>query len=72
MNRLAYLHFVRSGYVILHDGALSAMGRSSFGWSRSSSYYPTARYLHFNDPDMAPSDGPNNRWYGLPVRCLVY
>ena len=71
------LYFVRSGAVYLNLGALRGYGESGWGWSRSAVAYgsatsATAYHLYFNPSDVNPSGGPRNRWFGYPVRCLVY
>ena len=71
------LYFVRSGNVSLYLGALRGYGESGWGWSRSAVAYgsatsATAYPLYFNPSVVNPSNGPNHRWNGVPVRCLVY
>ena len=71
------LYFVRSGWVNLNNSALRNFGLVGYGWSRSSVAYSSATsanayYLLFNADTVYPSFGPFNRYYGFPVRCLVY
>ena len=69
------LYFVRSGYVYLNNGSLRYFGLSGYGWSRSSVAYSSATSanaynLKFNAGTVYPSNGPNNRWNGFPVRLF--
>ena len=71
------LYFARSGNINLNFGALRGYGESGWGWSRSAMAYRSATsanayLLVFNPSVVAPSYGPYLRWYGFPVRCLVY
>ncbi len=71
------LYFVRSGHVHLVYGALRCYGESGWGWSRSAVAYGSAAsanayHLYFNPSVVLPSRGPDNRYHGFPVRCLVY
>ena len=71
------LYFVRSGSVFLNTGALRAFGLDGNDWSRSATAYGAGAWdakafsLHFDASGVRPSD-INVRWFGLPVRCLVY
>ena len=70
------LYFVRSGTVPLNNGALRGYGESGWGWSRSAVAYGSATSanaypLYFNPSVVNPSNGPDLRYYGFPVRCLV-
>ena len=71
------LYFVRSGDVVLNTGALRDFGVNGYGWSRSATVYGAgtwdakAFYLYFGASGVNPS-GNYVRWYGFPVRCLVY
>ncbi len=72
------LYFVRSGNVHLNNGSLRDSGRTGYDWSRSAVAYgvgtwaANAYYLAFDLSTVYPSYGPDNRYYGFPVRCLVY
>ena len=71
------LYFVRSGAVNLSFGALRAFGIAGYAWSRSAVAYRSATsanayLLYFTPSVVHPSDGPDARYFGLPVRCLVY
>ena len=71
------LYFVRSGNVYVDYGALRGYGESGWGWSRSAVAYGSATsafayQLYFNPSVVHPSNGPFYRYYGFPVRCLVY
>ena len=76
--RLAYLHFVSSGDVGLGNGSLRNFGRNGNGWSHSAVAYGVGTWaanayrLAFDPSTVYPSYGPDARWYGIPVRCLVY
>ncbi len=68
--------FVRSGFFNLDYGSLRNFGNGGWDWSRSSVAYSSdtsagAYYLLFNAGTVYPSHGPDNRWFGFPVRCLV-
>ena len=69
--------FVRSGNIGLNYSSLRYLGRNGFVWSSinitySTSTSATAYLLSFNISGINTSGGLNNRWDGLPVRCLVY
>ena len=71
------LYFVRSGLVYLVYGSLRRFGFYGYDWSNTSMTYwsatDTSAYsLNFSPSGIYPSDGPYDRWYGFPVRCLVY
>ena len=71
------LYFARSGVVNLGHGSLRAFGVDGYGWSRSAMAYRSATWanaynLGANASGVYPSSGPNGRWVGYPVRCLVY
>ena len=71
------LYFVRSGDVHLTNGSLRLSGLIGYDWSRSAVAYSSATlaysyWFEFNTSESRPSTGPHNRWYGFPVRCLVY
>ena len=68
--------FVRSGNVNLNNGFLRNAGINGYDWSSmaaafTSSTSATAYNLNFNASGLNPSNGPNNRWNGFPVRCLA-
>ena len=69
--------FVRSGDVDLATGALRDFGINGYDWSRSAmasgagTWGAKAYYLGFRASGVNPSGGPNNRYFGFPVRCLV-
>ncbi len=71
------LGFVRSGTVDLNTGALRNFGVNGYDWSRiatvhgAGTWAARAYYLYFNASGVDPSSN-YVRWYGLPVRCLVY
>ena len=69
--------FVRSGRLNLtvSAGTLGYAGVSGSWWSSRAAAYTsstsaTAYYLEFGGSSVYPSNGPNNRWYGFPLRCL--
>ncbi len=69
--------FVRSGSISLDYGSLKAAGFNTQDWSNSCQVYimpngGTAFLLTINDHETLPSHGPHQRYYGFPVRCLVY
>ncbi len=69
--------FVRSGWIYLNENMLVGHGQAGWNWSRSSDAYSSATsanayYLTFNAGTVYPSSGPHARYYGFPVRCLVY
>ncbi len=71
------LSFVRSGGVALDYGSLRRFGLNGYGWSSISVAFTsvtsaTAYALAFNASGVYPSDGPNARWVGFPIRCLAY
>ncbi len=71
-------YFVRSGTIsFLANGSLRRFGRDGYDWPRSTKAYSSstsARVYYFGFyPDTVNSSlGPDDRWRGLPVRCLVY
>ena len=71
------LGFVRSGTVDLNTGALRNFGIHGYGWSRIATVYGAGTWdakaydLYFGASGVYPSSD-NVRWYGFPVRCLVY
>ncbi len=71
------LYFVRSGWVNLNNSTLRSFGHNENVWSRSAAAYSSATSalaypLYFNPSAVNPSHGPVDRYYGFPVRCLVY
>ena len=71
------LFFVRSGRAYLSSGALKYLGNTFNYWSNTSSdasiiANATSYYFNGASSGLNPSNGPYSRWYGLPVRCLVY
>ena len=68
---------VRSGYVHLYTSAVRFFGYAGRSWSNVSINYSSATnakayHFDFNASDVYPSAGPASRYYGHPVRCLVY
>ena len=66
--------FVRSGIVLLSHGSLRNFGINGYGWSSASRAFTsvtsaTACNLGLNASGVAPSNGPNFRWFGFPIRC---
>ncbi len=71
------LYFVRSGNIVLSAGELTLAGHYGRAWSNTAAGYgpsswDAAYYFIFDTWASYPSHGPNNRWDGFPVRCLVY
>ncbi len=70
--------FVRSGNLNLpgvSGATFRNAGINGYGWSSRAAAYTsstaaTAYNLGFNASDVYPSNGPNNRWNGFPLRCL--
>ena len=65
--------FVRSGLVDLYRGSLRDFGFNGYGWSSSSVAFSsvtsaTTYHLTFNASGVNPSSGPDNRYYGFPIR----
>ncbi len=78
--RIYVVNFVRSGYIELPKtaGRLRNAGNNSLAWSSVASAtrndgasVPSAYYLHFFGSNVNPSNGPDYRWYGFPLRCLA-
>ena len=68
---------VRSGNLNPNDGKSWNAGINGYWWSSrgSSTRYdgvatPSAYNLNFNATGVYPSNGPHNRYYGFPLRCL--
>lgn len=81
VNIRSALFFVRSGSVYLPNtaGTFGYAGHSADYWSSrgSSTRYdgvttPSAYNLNFNATGVNPSNGPNNRYNGFPLRCLLF
>ena len=58
-------------------GSLRALGSGGYAWSSTNSAYwePTSAHAYFFRFDLSSvssSGGPNARYLGFPVRCLVY
>ncbi len=69
-------YFVRSGWVNLNNSTMRRFGHDGHGWSKNPTSYssPTSANtynLAFTASGVNPSAN-YSRWYGLPVRCLVY
>ncbi len=73
--------FVRSGNVdpTVAAGTFRNAGINGYDWSsRGSSTHangsaiPSAYNLNFNATTAYPSNGPNERYIGLPLRCLDF
>lgn len=67
---------MRSGYIQIQDGVLRHAGQNGQGWSSRAAAFTsdtsaTAYYLEFRATAVNPSNGPNNRWNGFTLRCLV-
>ena len=69
---------MRSGNVNVGNGRMRNAGLNSYNWSTvasskhdSGETYPSAYILNFNVAGVVPSNGPNSRWYGLPLRRLA-
>ena len=78
---LLYLQpfFVRSGYIHLSSANRLPveMGSRGRNWVASAFTYSNAAWsvaynFDFRASGVNPSGGPNNRYFGFPVRCLVY
>ena len=61
----------------LDNGSMRHFGYSGNGWSQTTIDYKTGRwdrtayYLSFDASDINSSNS-DARWFGFPVRCLVY
>ena len=69
-------YFVRSGMIYLSYGSLRDLNFTGYGWPNiakgySSAISANAYYLRFNSSIVRPSDN-YHRYFGFPVRCLVY
>ncbi len=70
-------NFVRSGDIHLATSSLRTLGRDNLAWSRTAVNYlsnssASSYIMDFDGSGVYPTTGPNNRYYGYPVRCLVY
>ena len=71
---LAYLYFVRSGYVHINNGRLWYAGIYGYWWSSiaASNIWGSAGlgayYLNFSAANVYSSGGPNYRWVSFPLR----
>ena len=67
---------VRSGLINLDRDNLRRLGSSGYNQTQSIGIYSftwaNAYYLTFTASGISSSGGPDNRWVGFPVRCLVY
>ncbi len=69
-------NFVRSGDIHLATSSLRTLGRDNLAWSRTAVNYlsnssASSYIMDFDGSGVYPTTGPNNRYYGFPVRCLV-
>ena len=64
---------VRSGDVELHNTAGTFRNAGNYGiyWSSRGGAATTAYYLQIEPSAVKPSNGPNNRYNGFSLRCLV-
>ncbi len=71
------MKIVRSGHVRPDYGSMRAIGEVNYNWSSIAAVYSAgtwaarAYYLKFSVSGTNPV-GSDARWYGIPVRCLVY
>ena len=70
------LYFVRSGFADVSYGRFRLSGIYGWYWPSTSTSWlytgatrPSAFFLHFDNTDVNTSNGPSNRWYGIPLRC---
>ena len=71
---------MRSGYIFLPRGDdVTLMYSGAYGQNWSSrgdntrfdgEIIPSTYHLVFKDIEILPSNGPDSRFYGLPLRCL--
>lgn len=66
---------MRSGYTSINNGYLQAIGVNSNAWSGvaaalNSDTLATAYLLHLNSSATYPSNLPDRRWLGFPLRWL--
>ena len=74
---LYFLSFVRSGVTFTNHGSVYYFGSTGYVWASSvanySNYQSALVYeLLFALPSVSPSNGPNLRLSGFPLRCLAY
>jgi len=64
---------VRSGDVELNKtaGTFRNAGAYGFGWSSRGEAATTAYYLQIEPSAVKPSNGPNNRFNGFPIRWFL-
>lgn len=70
---------VRSGYIRRYGGSVRYLGISGDGWAITSSLVYgnglsglTGYTLDFYVSNVSSSNGPSDRWFGYPIRCLAY
>ena len=69
---------VRSGYITLRvsvGGTALGVGSNGYGWPQIATVFSDvtsamAYYFSSNTTGANPSNGPDNRRHGLPLRCL--
>ena len=65
---------MRSGYIRLsgvsNNDTFRAGGLYGDYWTSWIDGTSGAYYLHLRDTYMVSAYGPDNRWYGYPLRCL--
>ncbi len=66
----APLYFVRSGYIHPGGGKSWAVGLTGHCWSLRGDIISTSYGLGFNAAGVIPSNGPHERLYAFPLRCL--
>lgn len=66
--------FVRSGVfdVTIAAGTFRNAGINGNWWSSRADAATNAYNLNFNATTVYPSNGPNNRYVGRSLRCLLY
>ena len=67
------LSFVRSGYTALNQGTIRNLDYRSYAWAMSTSSFTSITSavtysLNFYTKGVYTSDGPYDRWRGLPIR----
>ena len=65
-------YFVRNGVFNITNstGIFRSAGDGGQNWSSRSGTITTAYYLEYWAFDVLPSNGPYDRWFGFPLRCL--
>ena len=63
------LAFVRSGFVVLNNGRVGAIGENSYDQSRVAQATIYTYILYAASISMS-SSGYDARWHGFPLRCL--